>query len=119
MSRKVEVAKQRSLKRLALAEREHTIEHPHTENLLSEPLAEKLVGGSLNAEGARPRPRRWIAASAPRSPNELLEQGDEVSLAAILGGQHFLSGLTPIDHAHYVRLYHERKNPQLVRRLGG
>jgi hypothetical protein len=116
VSRGVEVAKQRSLKRLALAERDLRSNIAHTEKLLSEPLAENAGRGSLNAE-VRAHVKSLDRSNRSAFMNELLEQGDEVSLAAILGGQHFLSGLSPIDHAHYVRLYHERKNPQLVRRL--
>lgn len=35
----------------------------------------------------------------------------------MLGAQPYLSGLTPLDRDHYLRVYHTKKRPDLVRRL--
>jgi hypothetical protein len=116
VARDVDTARKRVLTGLANAERDLRANIAHTEKLLSEPLAESAGRGSLNAE-VRAHVKALDRSKRSAFMNELLEQGDEASLAAILGGQHFLSGLTAIDHAHYLRLYHEKKNPHLVRRL--
>lgn len=48
---------------------------------------------------------------------QALDQGDDATLTSILGAQPFLSGLSRIDHEHFLRAYHEKKRPDLVRRL--
>jgi hypothetical protein len=48
---------------------------------------------------------------------DALQKDDDATLTAILGAQPFLSGLAQEDYDHYVRTYHEKKNPHLVRRL--
>jgi hypothetical protein len=48
---------------------------------------------------------------------EALDSDDGPTLDAILGAQPFLSGLTPLDHGHYLRTYHTRRQPHLVKRL--
>ena len=85
------------------------------ENELSRPLTEMAGRGSLNAEV------RTYAKGLSRSEREKLLQssliaGDDPTLAAILGAQPFLSGLTDVDHAHFLNKYHTQKNPHLVRR---
>ena len=116
VGKEAETQKERVLKRLALAERDIRASIGHTEKLLSEPLTEKAGLGSLNGEVRAfvlglDRPKREAFM------REVLEANDEQTLTAVLGAQHFLSGLTAIDHDRYLRLYHEKKQPQLVRRL--
>ena len=48
---------------------------------------------------------------------ELNEKNDERSLTAILGGPAYLSGLSDVEHAHYLRQYRERKHPAEAKRL--
>ncbi len=48
---------------------------------------------------------------------EALAADDEATLQAVLGAQPFLSGLNNVDREHFIRLYHEKKQPHLVERL--
>lgn len=108
--------KERVSKRLDLAHRDLKARITHTEGELSRPLTERAGLGSLNGEV------RAFAKALNRSERETfmnaaLEADDGPTLEAILGAQPFLSGLTPLDHEHYLRLYHVRKNPHLIVRL--
>lgn len=116
VSREVEGAKQRSLTRLANAERDLRANIAHTEKLLSEPLTERAGLGTLNGE-VRAHVKALNRSEREAFMNAALEANDEATLTAVLGGQYFLSGFTKVDHDHYVRIYHERKNPHLVKRL--
>jgi hypothetical protein len=116
VAKDVEKARQRSVTRLANAERDLRANIAHTEKLLSEPLAESAGRGSLNAE-VRAHAKALNRSERETFMNAALEGGDEPTLTAILGGQPFLSGLTPLDHEHYTRLFHVKKNPHLVARL--
>lgn len=49
--------------------------------------------------------------------NDALEANDATSLEAVLAGPGYLSGLKPEEVAHYTRLYQEKLNPQMFRRL--
>lgn len=48
---------------------------------------------------------------------DALAADDEATLQAVLGAQPFLSGLNNIDRDHFIRQYHEKKQPHLVERL--
>ncbi len=116
VGREAEKHKQRVLKRLDLAATDLAATIAHTEAQLTQPLTEKAGQGSLNGEV------RGFVRGLDRSEREAfmrdaLERDDEPTLTAILGAQSFLSGLTPLDHAHYLREYHTKKRPDLVRRL--
>lgn len=108
--------RERVTARLASAERTLRDTITHTESLLSQPLAERAGHGTLNAE-VRAHVKTMTRTAREAFMREAFAKDDEPTLAAILGGQSFLSGLTDIDHAHFVREYHSRKNPHLVRRL--
>jgi len=116
VARDVEKARQRAVSRLANAERDLRANIAHTEKLLSEPLTERAGRGSLNAE-VRAHAKALNRSEREKFMREALERNDEATLTAILGGQPFLSGLTSVDHEHYTRLYHVKKNPHLVARL--
>jgi hypothetical protein len=116
VSREAAKQRERVLTRLARAERDLRARIAHTEGELSRPLTERAGMGTLNGEvrahvKALDRPEREAFM------REALEQDDVPTLEAVLGGQPFLSGLTPLDHEHYVRLFHTKKNPHLVVRL--
>jgi hypothetical protein len=108
--------KDRVLKRLSLAERDLRANIAHVEGQLMEPLTEKAGLGSINTE-VRAFVRGLDPSEREKFMREALEQNDESTLTAVLGAQHFLSGLAANDKAHFLRLYHEKQNPQLVRRL--
>ncbi len=108
--------KERVLTRLAHAERDLRANIEHTERELSRPLTERAGMGTLNGE-VREYVRGLDRPKREAFMREALERDDIPTLEAVLGAQPFLSGLTAIDHEHYVRTYHTRKNPQLVRRL--
>ncbi|HSX53890.1 MAG TPA: hypothetical protein VLG14_01205 [Sphingomonas sp.] len=116
VAREVDGAKKRVLARLANAERDLRANIAHTESLLSQPLTERAGMGTLNGE-VRAHLKSLSRSDREKFMTEALERDDVPTLEAILGGQPFLSGFTQIDHDHYVRTYHKRKNPQLVRRL--
>lgn len=116
VSRESEKQKNRVLARLADAERTLRANIEHTDKQLSEPLMQRAGLGSLNGEvrahaKALDRPKRSALI------REALENDDGPTLEAILGAQPFLSGLTEVDHAHYLRRYHTMRQPHLVRRL--
>lgn len=88
----------------------------HAETQLAEPLVEQASRGPLNGEV------RAFARSLERKDREAfmrqaLDSNDEATLAAVLGAQPFLSGLTPLDQQHFLRDFHTRKRPDLVQRL--
>jgi hypothetical protein len=116
VSRGVEVAKQRALKRLSLAERDLRANIEHTERELSKPLTERAGMGTLNGE-VRAYVAKLNRPERSKFMGEALERGDGPTLEAVLGAQPFLSGLTKVDHDHFTRMYHEKQNPSLVRRL--
>lgn len=108
--------KDRVLTRLAHAERDLRANIEHTERELSRPLTERAGMGTLNGE-VRAHVKALNRSEREACMTEALERDDVPTLEAILGGQHFLSGMTQIDHEYYVRVYHTRKNPHLVVRL--
>lgn len=116
VGKEAEKQKLRILKRLDLAGRDLAATIAHTESELSKPLTERAGLGSLNGE-VRGFVRGLKSGEREAFMNGALERDDGPTLEAILGAQPFLSGLTPLDHEHYLRLYHTKKNPHLVRRL--
>jgi hypothetical protein len=108
--------KERVSKRLDLAHRDLKARIAHTEGELSRPLTERAGLGSLNGE-VRSFVRGLDRSQREAFMNAALERDDGPTLEAILGAQPFLSGLTPLDHEHYLRLHHVKKNPHLVVRL--
>jgi hypothetical protein len=116
VSREIAGAKERELKRLASAERVLRANILHTEKALSEPLTERAGMGALNGE-VRGHVKSLKPGEREAFMNAAFERGDEATLTAVLGGMPYLSGLTPLDHEHYTRLYHVKRNPQLVARL--
>lgn len=111
------VQKERVSRRLDRAHDDLKARILHTETALSRPLTEQATLGNLNIE-VRAHAKSLTRSDRTKLLNESLAADDEVTLSAILGAQHFLSGLSREDHAHYVRLYHSKKNPHLVARLG-
>jgi len=116
VGREAEKHKQRILKRLDLAATDLAATIAHTEAQLTQPLTEKAGQGSLNGE-VRGFVRTLKRGEREAFMRDALERDDEPTLTAILGAQSFLTGLTPLDHEHYLRLYHQKKRPDLVRRL--
>lgn len=116
VSRAAERERGRVMTRLANAERDLRANIAHTEELLTEPLTERASRGTLNTE-VRAHVAKLQRGEREKFMNDAFEANDEATLEAVLGGPHFLSGFTKIDHEHYVRTYHERRNPNLVKRL--
>lgn len=116
VGKEAEKQKQRILKRLDLADRDLNVNIAHTEAQLMEPLVEQAGLGSLNGE-VRAFVRGLDRSKREAFMNEALERDDEATLTALLGAQHFLSGMTALDREHYLRLYHTKKRPDLVQRL--
>lgn len=108
--------KESVLRKFDLAGRDLAANIAHAEKQLMEPLTERAGLGSLNGE-VRAYVRGLKRGEREAFMNAALETDDEPTLEAVLGGQHFLSGLTTIDRDHYLRLYHTKKRPDLVRRL--
>lgn len=116
VGRAAEKHKLRVLQKIDFAARDLAANIAHTEKLLGEPLTERAGRGTLNGE-VRAHVKALDRSERETFMTEALERDDVPTLEAILGGQPFLSGLTQIDHEHYVRLFHTRKNPHLVVRL--
>ncbi|MDE2561719.1 MAG: hypothetical protein KGL48_05670 [Sphingomonadales bacterium] len=108
--------KNRVLNRLALAERDLRANIRHAESQLTEPLTEQAGRGTLNTE-VRDHAKRLDRPAREAFMREAFERGDGLTLEAVLGAPHYLSGFTKTDHDHFIRRYHERRNPQLVQRL--
>lgn len=108
--------KLRILKKIDLAERDLAANIAHTEKLLSEPLTEQAGVGSLNAE-VRAHVKVMKRPEREAFIREAMKADDELTLAALLGAPCYLSGLTQIDQDHFLRQYHEKRNPHLVARI--
>lgn len=108
--------RQRVLKRFDLASRDLAANIEHTERQLMDPLIERAGQGTLNGE-VRSFVRGLDRSEREAFMNDVLERDDVPTLEAVLGGQPFLSGLTPLDRDHYLRVFHTTKRPDLVRRL--
>ena len=108
--------KESVLRKFDLAGRDLAANIAHTEAELMKPLTERAGLGSLNGE-VRAHVKALKRGEREAFMNEALERDDVPTLEAVLGGQAFLSGLTPLDRDHYLRQYHTKKRPDLVRRL--
>lgn len=86
------------------------------EGELTQPLKERAGLGNLNVE-VRSHAKGLNATKRAELINEAFERGDDDTLQAMLGAQHFLTGMSSEEHAHYLRRYHEKRNPSLVARL--
>jgi hypothetical protein len=107
---------ERILRRFDQAARDLEANIKHTESQLMEPLREQAGLGSLNGE-VRSFVRGLNRSEREAFMRQALGQDDDATLTAVLGAQPFLSGLTPLDRDHYLRDYHTKKRPDLVRRL--
>ena len=116
VGREAEKQKLRILQRFDFADRDLTATIAHTESQLMVPLTERAGQGTLNGE-VRAFVRGLDRSEREAFMRDALERDDVPTLEAILGGAHFLSGLTSLDRDHYLRVYHEKKRPDLVRRL--
>ncbi len=87
----------------------------HAESELSKPLEARALG-ALNGE-IRGHARSLTRPERSKLIREAMEADDDTTLASILAAPAYLSGLSPVDHAHYVHQYHSRKQPHLVTRL--
>lgn len=104
------------LKRYDLATRDLDANIAHAEAQLAEPLVELASRGPVNGE-VRAYARSLDRKGREALMRQALDSNDEATLAAVLGAQPFLSGLTPLDQQHFLRKYHESKRPDLVQRL--
>lgn len=116
VAKEAEKHRARVLKRFDLAARDLQANITHAESQLKEPLAERAGLGSLNTE-VRSYVRGLDRKEREAFMREAMERDDLPTLEAVLGGQFFLSGMTNLDHDHHLRKFHERKRPDLVRRL--
>lgn len=87
----------------------------HAEAELSRPLEARALG-TLNAE-IRNHARSLERADRNKLIREAIDADDDTTVASLLAAPAYLSGLTPIDHAHYLHEYHARRNPGMVARL--
>lgn len=82
-------------------------------------LLKPVQQGAAGPLAAEVRAHFKTLASSERANliREAMDADDEATLQAVLGAQPFLSGLNTIDRDHFIRLYHEKKQPHLVTRL--
>lgn len=116
VGKEAEKQKQRILHKIDLADRDLNANIAHTEAQLMEPLTERAGLGTVNGE-VRAFVRGLDRSEREALMREALDRNDEPTLTAVLGCQPFLSGLTPLDREHFLRAYHSKKRPDLVRRL--
>lgn len=116
VSRAAERERERVLTRLARAERDLRANIAHTEGELSRPLTERAGVGTLN-DAVRGHAKGLDRSEREAFMRSAFDEGDELTLEAVLGAPYYLSGFTKFDHDHYVRTYHERQNPHFVKRL--
>jgi len=116
VAKEAQVLQPKVLKRYDLAVRDLEANIAHAEAQLAEPLIELASRGPVNAE-VRAFARGLNRSEREAFMREALNNNDEATLASVLGAQPFLSGLTPLDKQHFLREYHTRKRPDLVRRL--
>lgn len=108
--------KLRVMKRFDLASRDLAANIEHAERQLMDPLTERAGQGSLNTE-VRDHVKALSRSEREAFMTDALGRDDDLTLTALLGAPPFLSGLTPLDRDHYLRLYNTKKRPELVRRL--
>lgn len=108
--------KDRVLRRFDLASRDLTSGIAHVEVQLKEPLIEKAGLGVVNSE-VRAYARGLERGEREAFLSEALKRDDTTTLHAVLGGPSYLSGLSLLDAEHYTRTFHQKKRPDLVRRL--
>lgn len=87
----------------------------HTDALLSKPLT-TAADNSISAE-VRKYVRELPDDKRVPFMNDTMKRGDIATLAAILGAQPFLSGLTHEMKEHFTRQLHERQQPEVSARL--
>ena len=116
VSKEAQKHQDRLLRRMDGAARSLGAAITHTERELARPLTEKAALGTLNQE-IRSFVRGLKREERTKLLNEAMDGDDGDTLAAILGGKPFLSGLSPPEHANYVHRYNVKQNPGLVARL--
>lgn len=108
--------RERVSKRLDRAHDDLKARIAHTEGELSRPIQQAAAAGPLAAE-VRAHAKGLTRTERSKLISEALDANDESTLQSLLGAQPFLSGLSRIDHEHYLHLYHSAKHPHLVARL--
>jgi DNA-binding phage protein len=87
----------------------------HNDALLSKPLA-TAADNSISAE-VRKYVRELSDDKRHAFLNDAMKRGDTSTLAAVLGAQPFLSGLTHEMQVHFTRALHEKQSPEIAARL--
>lgn len=116
VGKEAEKQKLRLLQKIDRADRDLAATIAHTEAQLMQPLTEKATLGTVNRE-IREHVKAMDRSEREKFMRKTLGENDADTLGAILGVQPFLSGLTSVDRDYWLRLYHEKRNPHLVRRL--
>ena len=87
----------------------------HLEGELSAPITSSATS-SVSAE-IRAHVRSLPTGERIAFVQKAIEAGDEVSASAVLGAPCYLSGVEPGLAQSYTRLYHEKKSPEVAKRL--
>ena len=88
-----------------------------TESMLTTPLEQQAGAGSVNTE-IRNHVKALTSEERAKFLSDANAAGDEKTLTAVLGAPSYLSGLTPEMQQLYTRQFHERKHPDVAKRLG-
>ncbi len=87
----------------------------HLEGELTKPVESKAAG-SIAAE-VRAHMKGLPTAERMKVIQQAIAEGDHVTSTAILGAPPFLSGIGADMQKTFTRIYHERHNPQVAKRL--
>lgn len=87
----------------------------HIEQELSAPVQSKAAQGV--AAEIRSFVKGLPTAKLHAFIQEAMDNGDDVTVTAVLGAPPYLSGLTPDFQKTYLRFYHERNSPEKAKRL--
>ncbi|MDJ1007695.1 MAG: hypothetical protein QNJ13_07685 [Paracoccaceae bacterium] len=85
------------------------------EGALAEPIEEK-ASGSVAAE-IRSHAKALTTDKLHKFVNDAIEGGDHATVAAVLGGPAYLSGLTPDLQKTYLKRWNQQQRPDLAKRL--
>jgi len=88
----------------------------HTEAELSKPISEAAGVGNVATE-IRSHLSGMKQSERMAFLNAAMERGDDKTLTSALGAPFYLSGMTELEHNHFTRLYHTKRNPDASMRL--
>lgn len=87
----------------------------HLEGELSQPVVSGA--GTFEASDIRRHMKELPSGERMSFIHKAIEEGDSVTTSAVLGARHYLSGIDAKTQAVLTRMWHEKANPSLAKRL--